>query len=84
MNMARRNAITKMKKHVKGKLHNVHITKLKAITSTDDFKEATKQSQTGKCQGHSGITYEFWKLSRTGFLIRLKSKKVEIGQEKML
>src|SRR5882724_7464580 len=32
-----------------------------AITSADDVKEAIKQSQTGKCPGHSSITYEFWK-----------------------
>ena len=61
INMAMRNAITKMKKHVKEKLHDVDITKLRAETSAEDVKEAIKQSQTGKCPGHSGITYEFWK-----------------------
>ena len=57
MNMVRRNTITKMKKHIKEKLHNVDITKLKAETSADDVKEAIKQSQTGKCPCHRGITF---------------------------
>jgi len=39
----------------------VEITELRAETSTEDVREAIKQSQTGKCPGHSGITYEFWK-----------------------
>ena len=37
------------------------ITELRAETSTVDVREAIKQPQTGKCPGHSGITYEFWK-----------------------
>jgi len=61
MNMARRRTITKMKKHVKEKLHNVDITKIRAETSTEDVRESIKQSQTGKFPGHSSITYEFWK-----------------------
>jgi len=61
MNAARRNAITKMKKHVKKKLHDADITELSTKTSAEEIKEAIKQSQTGKCPGHSGITYEFWK-----------------------
>jgi len=62
MNMAKRRAIIKMKKkNVKEKPHDVEITELRAETSTEDVREAIKQSQTGKCPGHSGITYEFWK-----------------------
>jgi len=61
MNMARRRAIIKMKKHVKGKLHDVEVAELRAETSTEDVREAIKQTQTAKCPGHSGITYEFWK-----------------------
>jgi len=34
---------------------------MKAETSAEEVKEPIKQSQTGKCPGHSGITYEFWK-----------------------
>ena len=37
------------------------VTKLRAETPAEDVKEAIEQSQTGKCPGHSGITYEFWK-----------------------
>jgi len=58
--MARRNAITKMKKYIKEKLHDVDITELRAKTSAEDVREAIKQSQTGKCRGHSRITYELW------------------------
>jgi len=39
----------------------VDITELRAETSTEVVREAIKQSQTGKCPGHTGITYEFWK-----------------------
>jgi len=48
IDMARRRAISKMKKHIKEKLHNVEITELRTKTSADDVKEAIKQSQTGK------------------------------------
>ena len=61
MNMARRRAINKIKKHVKEKLHNVEVAELKAETSVEEVKEAIKQTQIGKCPGHSGKTYEFWK-----------------------
>jgi|SRR5882724_10212934 len=61
MNMARRRAIIKMKKNVKEKLQDVEVAELRAGTSTDDVEEAIKQTQTGKCPGHSGIRYEFWK-----------------------
>jgi len=46
---------------VKEKLHDADITKLSTETSAEEVKEAIKQSQTGRCPGHSGITYEFWK-----------------------
>jgi len=49
-----------MKKHIKEKLQDV-VAELRAGTSTEDVEEAIKQTQTGKCPGHSGITYEFWK-----------------------
>src|SRR5882724_9209854 len=61
MNVARRNAITKIKKHIKEKLHDADVTELSTETSAEEIKGAIKQSQTGKCPGHSGITYEFWK-----------------------
>ena len=44
MNMARRRAITKMKKHIKEKLQDVEVAKLRAITSTEEVKEAIKNS----------------------------------------
>ena len=50
-----------MKNHVKKKLQNVEVTELKDETSAEEVKEAIKQTQTGKCPGHSGITNEFWK-----------------------
>ena len=34
---------------------------MKATTSAIEIEEALKQAQVGKCPGHSGITYEFWK-----------------------
>jgi len=40
MNMARRRAINKMKKHIKEKFHNVEITELKDETSAEEAKEA--------------------------------------------
>src|SRR5882724_7881500 len=49
MNMARRGAITKMKKHVKEKLQDKEITELKAGTSEEEIEEAIRQTQTGKC-----------------------------------
>src|SRR5882724_5185178 len=49
------------KKHVKEKLHDADVTELSTETSAEEIKEAIKQSQTGKCPGHRGITYEFWK-----------------------
>ena len=61
MDMARRRSITKVKKHVREKLQDMEVTELKASTSTEEVEEAIKQAQTGKCPGHSGITYEFWK-----------------------
>ena len=49
LNMARRRAINKMKKHVKEKLPSVEKTKLKAETSAEEVNEAIiKQTQTGK------------------------------------
>jgi len=65
MNMARRRAITKMKKHVKETLQDVEIAELRAGTSTEDVEEAIKQNKAGKFSGHSSITYEFWSLERT-------------------
>jgi len=38
----------------------VEVTELQAETSAEEVKEAIKQTQTGKCPGHSGIIYEFW------------------------
>jgi len=61
MNMARRRAIIKMKNHIKEKLQDVEVAKLRAGTSTEEVEEAIKQVQTGKCPGHSSIAYEFWK-----------------------
>jgi len=62
-----------MKNHVKKKLQNVEVTELKDETSAEEVKEAIKQTQTGKCPGHSGITYEFgksWKEPRKAMMIR--------------
>jgi len=39
----------------------MEVTELRAETSTEEVKEAIKQTQTGKFPGHSSITYEFWK-----------------------
>ena len=39
----------------------MEITELKAETSAEEVEESIKQTQTGKCPGHSSITYEFWK-----------------------
>jgi len=40
MNMARRRAINKWRKHIKEKFHNVEITELKDETSAEEAKEA--------------------------------------------
>src|SRR5882724_7063204 len=61
MNMTRRRTIFKMKKNIKEKLHYVEVAELTAKPSTEEVREAIRQTQTGKCPGHSGITYEFWK-----------------------
>ena|SRR5882724_1031304 len=61
MSMARRRAITKLKKHVKEKLQDVEVVELRVGTSMEEFEEAIKQTKTGKCPGHSSITCEFWK-----------------------
>jgi len=37
------------------------VTELKDETSAEEVKEAIKETQMGKCPGHSSITYEFWK-----------------------
>jgi len=40
MNMARRRAIIKMKNHIKEKLQDVEVAKLRAGTSTEEVEEA--------------------------------------------
>ena len=73
MNMTRRRTIFKMKKNIKEKLHYVEVAELTAKPSTEEVREAIKQTQTGKCPGHSGITYEFgksWKEPRKAMMIR--------------
>jgi len=39
----------------------VEEAELRTETSTEEVREAIKPAQTGKCPGHSSITYEFWK-----------------------
>ena len=61
MNPPRKKAIERMKKHVKVKLDEMEVNKLKIETSAMEIEEALKQAQMGKCPGYSWITYEFWK-----------------------
>jgi len=45
----------------KEKLQDAEVAELRGGTWMEEVEEAIKQTQTGKCPGHSGITYEFWK-----------------------
>src|SRR5882672_8948777 len=61
MDLTRTRAIKRIKKHIKERLNGEESKELDAETSLEEIKEGLKQSQAGKCPGHSGITYEFWK-----------------------
>jgi len=50
-----------MKRHIKERLDEEESNELETETSMKEIQKALKQSQAGKCPGHSGITYEFWK-----------------------
>src|SRR5467141_4320447 len=61
MDLTRTRAIRRMKKHIKERLNGEESKELEVETSLEEIEEALKKSQAGKCPGHSGIMYEFWK-----------------------
>src|SRR5882724_6773852 len=61
MDIAKRRGKKQMKKPCKARLKNGEVTEIRTEMSAKEDKEAIEQNQMGKCPGHSGIKYEFWK-----------------------
>ena len=62
MTTDRKKAIEKMKRLMKKRLDEDQRNELAKDITEKEMGDTIRSTKNGKCPGHSGITYEFWKM----------------------